>query len=119
MEKKKNEEKFPLREFDADLIRTIAISEIEKIFAYKTYEDMDKDFYISRLAQKVLDKIAPDGKGKIKYLTHITVCPKAFGPIDFFSNNYWDPDTDGLCVVDYENSSLHVTFTLWGIQSDK
>ena len=119
MESNKNNAKFPLKEFEADQIRAIALAEIEKIFAYKTYEEMDKDFYISRLVQRILDKIAPDGKGSIKYITHTTISPKSIGPIDSFSNNYWDPDTDGLIVVDYENSSLHVSFVLWGVQSDK
>lgn len=109
---------FPLREFDADTIRVVVIQEMEKIFAYKSYETIDKGVLISRLVDRVLSKIAPEGKGPLKYVTHVTIFPKSFGPIDSFSNNFWDPDTDGLTVVDYENSNLHVSFVIWGVKTD-
>lgn len=110
---------FPLQEYDSDLVRELCIEEVENTFRNLKYENLDKNKVITELTSNILTKIAPESKGTIKYITHCTIAPKTTGPIDVFSNNFWDPNTDGMSVVNYENDDMRVIFTIWGIQTKK
>ncbi|EAX97956.1 Tctex-1 family protein [Trichomonas vaginalis G3] len=110
---------FPLEDFDAELIRSVCLEEVEKAFKDLKYENLKKDRIITSLTSDILTKIAPDGKGDFKYVTHCTITPKRAGPIDIFSNNFWDPMNDGMSVVNYENDDISVVFIIWGIKIKK
>lgn len=103
--------------FDAVKIRKCVLYETERILKDQKYDRDLNEKLCSTIVKNVLSQIAPDGKTNFKFITHCMISPIETSGYDSYSKNYWCDDTDGMCVVNYQNSNLKFSITLWGVRS--
>jgi hypothetical protein len=102
-------------EFDADHVRKIALDEIERALYGKRFRPSLHSKWVGDIVSGVLDKLAPSGASSFKYAIHCVISQRPCAGYDAFSNNYWDDATDGIAVVDCENSDIRFSMTVWGV----
>lgn len=103
--------------FDADKIRKCALHEVERVLKDQKYDRQLNENLCNQISNNILSKIAPDGKTNFKFVTHCMISPMETSGYDNFSENYWCNSTDGMCVVNYQNSNIKFSITIWGVRS--
>lgn len=106
-----------MTEFNADYVRKIALDEIEKVLSYKKYNPKRNEKLIQTISQNVVERLTVSGKSVFKFITHSLISPSTLGGYDMFSNNFWNECTDGLALIDYENSELRFCMAIWGVRA--
>jgi hypothetical protein len=102
-------------EFDADHVRKIALNEVERVLYGKRFRPSLHPKWVGQIVNGVLDKLAPAGASNFKYAIHCMISQRTCSGYDAFSENYGDDATDGVAVVDYENSDIRFSMTIWGV----
>lgn len=103
--------------FDADIIREYALEEVHRYFENQVYDPQSNAEICNSVSQAILSRIAPGGKTNFKFVAHCMISPRDTSGYDTFSNNYWNNNTDGMTVVDFENNDLHFSITIWGLST--
>lgn len=103
--------------FDAEKIRKFAINIIERFLKDQKYDPTLNGDKCRKITSSILSKIAPNCETKFKFVTHCMISPCETSGYDSYSKNYWCEATDGMCVVNYQNSNLKFSITIWGVRS--
>lgn len=103
--------------FNADIIREYALEEVHRYFENQVYDPQTNAEICNSVSQAILSRIAPGGKTNFKFVVHCLISPRDTSGYDTFSNNYWNNNTDGMTVVDFENNDLHFSITIWGLST--
>ena len=103
--------------FDADAVRKIVLDKVQTIFGRQKYNINNHNALSNRLTTQILEALDPDHNSPFKYIIHIVFFPEEAGGYDSYSFNYWDPDSDGMTVVNFDNELIQVSVTVWAVRA--
>jgi hypothetical protein len=104
-------------EFDADAVRKIVLDEVERCLFGKRWNPGAHARWAQQITGNVLARLAPNGSSRLKYAIHCMISRNTLSGYDAFSNCFWDENTDGIAVVDFENASVRIAVVIWGVLS--
>ena len=102
-------------EFPIEQVTEIIKSAITDKFASRhTYQSDQVESWTRELAQICTDEFSKL-KGSYKYITHVMIMQRTGGGMHTASCCYWDQNSDGNCVLRWENQDIHVVVDVFGI----
>ena len=101
---------FPIEQVTEIIKNTI----IDKFSDRPNYKQDEVEFWTKELAEVCTSELSKLKKA-YKYITHVMIMQRTGGGLNTASCCYWDQNSDGNCVMGWENQDIHVVVDVFGI----
>ncbi|XP_059478456.1 dynein light chain Tctex-type 1 [Neocloeon triangulifer] len=100
--------------FDADEVSPIIKEAVEKVIGGNNYDQTKVNTWSNSVVETCLGTLCKSQK-PFKYIVTCTVMQKNGAGLHTASSCFWDNSTDGSCTVRWENKSMFVIVSVYGL----
>ncbi|CAB3363793.1 Hypothetical predicted protein [Cloeon dipterum] len=100
--------------FDADEVSPIIKEAVEKVIGGNNYDQTKVNAWSNSVVETCLGALCKSQK-PFKYIVTCTVMQKNGAGLHTASSCFWDNSTDGSCTVRWENKSMYVIVSVYGL----
>jgi len=100
--------------FVMDEVSAIIKESIETVIGGNTYSGSKVNEWTAAVVEAVLSSLSKLGKA-FKYIVTCVIMQKNGAGLHTASSCYWDNNTDGSCTVRWENKTMYVIVSVYGL----
>ncbi|KAF4516791.1 hypothetical protein B566_EDAN004630 [Ephemera danica] len=100
--------------FNADEVSPIIKEAVEKVIGGNSYEQGKVNSWSNSVVEACLTTLTKHQK-PFKYIVTCTIMQKNGAGLHTASSCYWDNTTDGSCTVRWENKTMYVIVSVFGL----
>jgi dynein light chain Tctex-type 1 len=100
--------------FVVDEVSNVIKESIESVIGGSTYQHSKMNQWTSNVVEQCLNQLSKLGK-PFKYIVTCVIMQKNGAGLHTASSCYWDNTTDGSCTVRWENKTMYVIVSVFGL----
>ncbi|CAG0887001.1 unnamed protein product [Cyprideis torosa] len=100
--------------FNMEEIKTIILDAVENTLGQNSYNAGKMQQWTNSVTEKVLQQLAKLQK-PFKYVVTCVIIQKTGGGVHTASTCFWDPTTDGVCNVRWDNKTMLCLVSVYGV----
>jgi dynein light chain Tctex-type 1 len=104
----------PETTFVVDEVSTVIKESVETTIGVNTYQHQKVSQWSSNIVEQCLKRLTGLGK-PFKYVVSVVILQKKGAGLHTASSCYWDNSTDGSCTVRWENKTMYVIASVFGL----
>lgn len=100
--------------FSVDEVSMIIKESVEQTVGPNSYQHIKVNQWTSNTVEQCLKRLTALGK-PFKYIVNCIILQKNGAGLHTASSCYWDNSTDGSCTVRWENKTMYVVVSVFGL----
>jgi len=104
----------PETTFVVDEVNMVIKESVETTIGANTYQHNKVSQWSSNIVEQSLKRLTALGK-PFKYVVSVVILQKTGAGLHTASSCYWDNATDGSCTVRWENKTMYVISSVFGL----
>ncbi|EDQ92428.1 uncharacterized protein MONBRDRAFT_19126 [Monosiga brevicollis MX1] len=100
--------------FSVEDVSAIIKESIDQSIGQSSYQHSKVNQWTSNVVEQCLKRLTGLGK-PFKYIVHCVILQKNGAGLHTASSCFWDNSTDGSCTIRWENKTMHVIVSVFGL----